>query len=56
VREPESRDVSPIKIRVKREVNLAGIPLSSKLAEKEDLPVQLKPETNMGIMPKEEHP
>jgi hypothetical protein len=39
----ESR--SPIKIRVKREVSLAGILLSQKLAGKEDLAAQLKLET-----------
>jgi hypothetical protein len=50
-----SHDVRPIRSKVKREVSLSGLPLSPKLAEKEDLPTQLKPEINMGIIPKEEH-
>jgi hypothetical protein len=54
VREPESRDVSPIKIREKREVSLAGILLSQRSAEKEDLAMQLKQEINMGVIPTEE--
>jgi hypothetical protein len=49
------RIISPIKIREKREVSLTGILLSPKLAEKEDLTAQLKPETSRSIMPKEEH-
>jgi hypothetical protein len=51
----ESRDVSPIKSRVKREVSLSGIPISHKLAGKEDLPAQLKSEKTTGKFLREEH-
>jgi hypothetical protein len=51
----ESRDVSPIKSRVKREVSLSGIPISQKLAGKEDLPAQLKSEKTTGKFLREEH-
>jgi hypothetical protein len=54
-REPESRDVSPIHAREKREVSLSGIQLSQMLAGTEDLPSQLKQETNKGKTSKEEH-
>jgi hypothetical protein len=55
VREPESHDVSPIKIREKAEVSLFGILLSPKLAGNEDLSTLLKSEINMNKIPMEEH-
>jgi hypothetical protein len=43
-----------MKIREKREVSLSDIPLSPMLAEKEDLPSQLKLKINVGKTSTEE--
>jgi hypothetical protein len=47
--------INPIKVREKREVSLFDIPLSPRLAEKEDLPTLVKSEINVDITSTEEH-